>query len=439
MKTENRRRFIQEAGLAGSSLLILPRHVLGGTGFQAPSDTLNIAGIGVGGMGKGYIDSIPTENISALCDVDDEYAAKTYLAYPRAKRYKDFRVMLEKEKGIDGIMIGTPDHSHALIAMAAMKRGKHVYCAKPLTRTVYEARQLGEATRHYKVATQMSTQGNAMEDQRLLCEWVWDGAIGQIGEVHIWSNRPIWPQGLYRPQEPANAPDTLDWDLWLGPAPVRPYHPAYHPFKFRGWYDFGTGAMGDMGCHGLDPIFKVLKLRHPLSIQASSTPLFPETFPSGSIVHFDFPAREVMVPVRVTWYDGGLRPPRPAELEPGRQLGDWNGGICFKGDKGTIVTTFNGGSPRIIPETKMKNYRRPAKTLPRSAGHYQEWINACKGGPPAGVEFGYGSLLTEVALLGNLAVRTGKKLDWDPVNLKISNDVEANQFINEPYRQGWSL
>ena len=439
MKTFSRRDFLATSA-AVSGLCIVPRYVLGGPGFTPPSDKLNIAGIGVGGVGFNYLDNVKSENIIALCDVDREMPQKAFQAWPQASRYQDFREMLDVEKEIDAVVIGTPDHTHAIAALAALKKGYHVYCAKPLARTIAEIRRITEASRQAKVATQMSTQQNASPDHRLICEWIWDGAIGEVHHVDIWSNRPIWPQGLERPLDIPSVPPHLDWSLWIGPAPFRPYHPVYHPFKWRGWYDFGTGALGDMGCHGFDPIFKALKLGHPTCVEASSTPLFPETFPAASIVHYEFPARQNMPPVTVTWYDGGLRPKRPPELESGRDMGDKNSSGClYHGSKGVLMTGFSGSSPRLIPEDKMKRYRRPPETLPRSIGHYQEWIEACKGGAPAGCHFDYAGPLTEVVMLGNIALRTGKKLYWDPLNVKITNDAEANGSIDEAYHNGWQL
>lgn len=439
MIINSRREFLGLTSAAISAATLVPRHVLGGNGYTTPSGKLNIAGVGIGGVGRSYLDNIKSENIIALCDVDDEYAAKTYALYPDAKRYRDFREMLDKQPEIDAVVIGAPDHAHTYIALHAMKMKKHVYCAKPLARTIHEAHLLSENAAETGVATQMSCQNNATEDHRLTAEWIADGAIGEVREVHIWSDRPIWPQGLNRPAEIPACPDTIDWGLWIGPAPWRPYHPVYHPFKWRGWWDFGTGAIGDMGCHGFDPIFRALKLGHPISVQASSTKLFEETAPIGSIVHFEFPARDGMPPVELTWYDGGLEPGRPKELEENRMMGADYGGILYIGDRGIIMSDGIGTSPRLIPETAMQTYKKPAPTLPRSIGHYQEWIAACKGGPPAGCQFGYGAMLTEIVLLGNIAIRTGKKLYWDPANLRITNDEEANKYIRAPYRTGWEI
>ena len=435
----NRRKFIASGSLAAATFTIVPRHVIGGAGFKAPSDTLNIASIGAGGVCRAYIKGVSSENIVALCDVDDARAAEMYNAYPNANRYRDFRKLLETEKNIDAVIVGTPDHTHTVAAVAAMQVGKHLYCAKPLTRTISEARILAKTAADSGVATQMSTQQNASDDHRVLQEMIESGAIGAVEEVHIWSNRPIWPQGIDRPEDTPAVPATLDWDLWLGPAPYRPYHPAYVPFKWRGWWDFGTGALGDMGCHGFDPIYKSLKLTQPTSVEASATPINKETFPSGSIVHYEFPAREGLPPVKLTWYDGGLTPPRPEELPDNESMNFGSGGTLYIGSKGKIVTTATGNKPRLIPEERMEAFTPPEPYLDRSIGHYKEWIEACKGGKPAGAQFSYGAPLTEMVLLGNIALRVPAKLQWDYANMKFTNNEEANRYIEEPYREGWAL
>jgi predicted dehydrogenase len=393
------------------------------------------------------------ENIVALCDVDTEIAAPLYSAFPKAKRYTDFRKMLETQKDIDAVVVATPDHTHAVIAMMAMKMGKHVYCQKPLTRTVYEARMLTETAREQNVATQMGNQGNSGEGVRLICEWIWDGALGPVHEVHAWTNRPVWPQGIPRPKETPPVPSCLDWDLWLGPAPVRPYHPTYHPFSWRAWWDFGTGALGDMACHILDPVFSALKLKYPISVEGSCSTYVAlgkmwekeentESFPRASVVHYTFPARKRMPPVKLHWYDGGIMPQRPEEFESGRELPE--SGAIFVGEKGSLVSGTYGESPRIIPESKMKEYKRPPKTLERveggEEGHEQNWIRACKGGEPAGSNFDYSGPMTESVVMGNLAIRyPNRKLEWDGERMEVTNFPEANQFVNPPYRQGWSL
>lgn len=436
---------------------IVPAHVLGGQAGRAPSDKLHLAGVGVGAMGAGYLRECESENITALCDVDEAFAAKTFARYPNAKTYRDFREMLERQKDIDAVIIGTPDHTHAVVAMAAMDLGKHVYCAKPLTRTVYEARLLAETARKKRVATQMSVQSSASAESRQTEEWIKAGAVGAVREVHVWTNRPIWPQGLVRPRNGMQVPKTLTWDLWLGPAPERPYHTAYHPFSWRGWYDFGTGALGDMACHAFHVVFRALNLGQPRRVSASATRVvrhrienrdgqlairnavvaLPETFPHSSVVTWDFAARADAPSLRMHWYDGGVKPPIPMDMQPGKTLP--GSGLMFVGEKGVLVAGFTGGEHQLMPESRAKEFTPPAPSLPRSTGHYQEWISAAKGGSPASCEFQFGSLLTETALLGTIAQRTEKSLDWDPQRLRFPNDPEASVLLNPPYRKGWKL
>jgi predicted dehydrogenase len=450
MKTIDRRGFVKSAA-AAAGFVIVPRHVLGGTGFVAPSDRLNIAGIGCAGQGGSDLSQVEKENIVALCDADWARAARSFQKYPQAKRYKDFRVLLEKQKDIDAVIVATPDHFHAAAAMAAMQLGKHVFVEKPLTHDVYEARQLVKAARQAKVATQMGNQGHAMESLRLLCEWIWDGAIGPVREVHAWTPHPVWPQGMQRPTDTPPVPETLDWDVWLGPAPYRPYHPAYLPTAWRAWLDFGTGGLGDMGCHIFDHIVSSLKLGAPTTVEASSSIFVPEsmnwnkpknteTYPQASVVTYKFPAREGFPPVTLTWYDGGLMPPRPEELPAGMKMGDQYGGALYVGDKGKIITGSHGANGlRIIPEEKMTAYQRPPKTLPRSIGHHAEWIAACKGGAAAGSNFDFAGPLTEVVLLGCAAIRSGEKLEWDAANMRFPNVPAADEFLRRPRRKGWEL
>ncbi len=442
----SRRDFIGAAA-AAAVFTIVPRHVLGGPRHIPPSEKLNIAGIGIGGRGASVLRELESQNIVALCDVDWKRAAGTFKRYPEARKYHDFRKMLNKEeKSIDAVTVATPDHIHAVASMAAIKRGKHVYCEKPLTHSVYEARMVAEAAREHKVATQMGNQGQASEETRLMCEYIWDGAIGPVREVHVWTDRPLkglnavyWPQGVDRPTDTPPVPDTLDWDLWLGPAPQRPYHPCYLPLKWRGWWDFGTGALGDIGCHRIDPVFRALKLGHPTSVEAALTRVNNETYPVASIVRYQFPERRGFPPVKLTWYDGGLRPRRPDELADGQQFG--TNGLLFVGDKGKMLEY------RLIPESKQKEYGKPPQMLPRSPGHFIEWIEACKGGKPAGSDFvDHAGLLAEVVLLGNVALRpelkeklTRTKLYWDGPNLKFTNMPEANEYLRRDYRQGWTL
>ncbi|KPL20114.1 MAG: oxidoreductase [Phycisphaerae bacterium SM1_79] len=442
----SRRSLLVGSAAAAASFTIVPRHVLGGPGNIPPSEKLNIAGIGVGGQGSWDLDNVSSENIVALCDVDTNRAAGTFRRYPKAKRYRDFRKMLEKEKNIDAVVVATPDHTHAVATMMAIKMGKHAYCEKPLTRTVFEARAIAKAASQAKVATQMGNQGMAFEGNRLINEWLWDGAIGPVRDVHAWSDRPthngelFWAQGVDRPRETPPVPDTLDWDLWLGPAPSRPYHPAYVPFKWRGWWDFGSGGLGDMGIHNLAPVFSALKLTAPTSVHSSSTLFNNETLPLASTVHYDFPARDDMPPVKLHWYDGGMLPPRPDELEDNRQLSREDG-LIFVGDKGKMyVEGWGGNSPRLIPEARMKAYSRPPKTLPRSIGHHKEWIQACKKGTKTRSNFNFAGSLTEAVLLGTVSVRTGgKELIWDSENLKVTNVPEANEYLHYQYRSGWTL
>jgi predicted dehydrogenase len=444
MKKQNisRRSFITGAASAVAGFTIVPRFVLGGAGVKPPSEKLNIACVGIGGQGKENLRAGEGENIVALCDVDWKFAGPVFETYPKAKKYKDYRKMLEEQKDIDGVIVATPDHTHACIAMAAIKLGKHVYVQKPLTWSVSEARKLTEAAREAKVATQMGNQGHSSEEIRVLCEMIWAGAIGKISEVYVWTDRPFWPQGILRPTETPPVPSTLDWDNWIGPAPMRAYNPAYLPFVWRGWLDFGTGALGDMGCHIIDHAFWALKLGQPASVEAYNSQRCvknwekvdnKETYPDASIVRYEFPARGDMPPVRMTWFDGGLKPPRPAELEKERNLS--GNGAIFIGDKGTIC------EGRIIPESKMKEMPRPPKSIPRITGtHEQDWFNACKGGPAACSNFEYAGPLTEVVLLGSVAVRMpGKMLEWDGPNMKITNVPEANEIIGRQYRAGWSL
>jgi predicted dehydrogenase len=463
----SRRDFAGRAAASIAAFAIVPRHVLGGAGNTPPSEKINLAIIGSGGQGIVNLKRLltfPEIQVIAVCDVNEvsdysefyfggtagrepakQIAEKHYAdqkpsgTYKGVDTYVDFRQMLEQRNDIDAVLVATPDHVHAVASVAAIKKGKHVYCEKPLTNTVYESRKLGQAAREHKVATQMGNQGQASEGTRLMCEWIWDGAIGLIREVLAWTDRPggRWPQGIERPKETPAVPKTLNWDMWLGLAPYRPYHPIYVPFRWRGWCDFGTGSLGDMGCHVLDPVFRALKLGHPTSVRAECTAFNRDSYPSASTVYYEFPARSDMPPVKLTWYDGGRLPQRPEELEAGRRMPE--SGTIFVGDKGKIISDEYSGAPRIIPESKMKAYKVPPKTLPRSPGHHNEWVEACKGGKPAGSNFEFASLLTQVVLLGNVALRAGKKLSWDGANMKVTNDSEANNYLHRSYREGWTL
>jgi predicted dehydrogenase len=449
-KKLSRRDFLSTSTAAAFSFHFIPSSLMGA---NAPSNKLNIAGIGVGGMGGGNLSRCESENIVALCDVDSNYAGKTFKKYPKAKIYTDYRVLLEKEKDIDAVVIATPDHTHAVITMAALEAGKHIYCQKPLTHTVYEARKITEAARKYKVQTQMGNQGHSSEHIRLLKEWLADGAIGQVREVHAWTNRPVggdpWSTFAVKAQstETPPIPESLNWDLWLGPVPYRPYHPDYHPMTWRAWLDFGTGALGDMGCHILDPAFWVLDLGAPKVIQAASTHWIEEvssqTFPRASIVRYEFPVKGSRPPVKLTWYDGRLLPPIPEELEPGRKLP--TSGALIIGDKGTILHGSHGASEmRIIPEAKMQEYQPPPKTIPRvTEGHEGDWLRACKegaNGKPASSNFEYGGALTEMVLLGMIAIRVkNQRLEWDGENMRFTNNEKANELLHIDYRDGWEL
>jgi len=436
---------------AAAALVLASRQ--GARGAQLPpSDQLNIAGVGIGGMGQNYLKGCESQNIVALCDVDEVLAAPVFNRYPKAARYSDFRVMLEKEKTIDAVIIGTPDHAHAAVSMAAIAAGKAVYCAKPMTRTIFEARTVARAAREHKVATQMSVQSCASEGACATEEWVQSGIIGPVRAVHVWTDRPIWPQSLARPAEQEPVPAGLNWDLWLGPAPQRPYHPIYHPFNFRGWVDFGTGALGDMACHSFHVIFRALKLGPPVGVNASTTFIregvratrayksrranFPETYPASSLVTWDFPARGDQPPVSMHWYDGGIQPPRPAELDIHTRMPEE--GLYFVGDKGVLWSGFSGG-PKLLADSLKRSFTPPEKTVPRTIGHYKEWIAAAKGGKPANCNFDFASLITETALLGVIAQRTGRPLIWDSEAMRITNDQAADRLVRPQYREGWTL
>ncbi|MBP7745752.1 MAG: Gfo/Idh/MocA family oxidoreductase [Phycisphaerae bacterium] len=441
------RRTLLGTAASAAAFTILPGRVFGRGRTKPPSEKLNIAGIGVGGMGSVNMNNLATENIVALCDVDPEYAAKCITKFPDARVWTDYREMLEKQSDIDAVMIATPDHTHAVIAMAALQAGKHVYLQKPLTHDIYEARALAKAARESKVITQMGIQGHSEDGVRLLCEWIADGAIGEVREVDVWCNDSYYPWGHAgwsprspeRPKDAPAPPKDMNWDLWIGPAPMRPYHPSYHPMAWRAWWDFGSGWMADRGAHQIDPAFWALKLGLPTSVEATTLGQTEETHSIAGIVTFQFPARENLPPVRLTWYEG-LRAPRPEELEPERMMGDSDGGALFKGTKGKIICGTYGNSPRLIPESRMREYQRPAQTIPRVAdGHEQDWVRACKEGRPAGAHFEYSATLTEICLLGVIAKRMGTRIEWDAANMQVINLPEANKYVRTEYRDGWSL
>ncbi len=441
----NRRRFLAVSGLAWTAA-ILPGHVWG-RASRTVGAKLNIAGIGVGGMGAANLKALASENIVALCDVDQAYAARTFKEYPAAKHYSDYRELLDKQKDLDAVVIATPDHTHAVIAMAAMKAGKHVYCQKPLTHDVYEARALARSAKELGVVTQMGIQGHSTDDLRSVCEWIWDGAVGEVREVDAWCSLSYYPWGhaswsskwSARPAETPAVPATLNWDLWLGPAPFRPYHRAYHPQTWRCWWDFGCGMMGDRGAHTLDVVNWSLKLGPPASVDATSCGLTAEVHPVSAIVTFRFPARENLPPVKLTWYEG-TRPPRPEEMDADISWPE-EGGVIFKGSKGKLMCGVYAQSPKLLPLSRHMEYKRPPKSLPRIPGHSHEmeWVRAIKNGGQASAGFDYSGPLTETCLLGNVAKRVDGLIEWDALNLKVKNSEPANRLIHTSYRAGWDL
>jgi predicted dehydrogenase len=461
----SRRKFIAKTATL-SMAGIVPRHVLGGSGHIPPSEQLNIAVIGTGGQGITNIKRFLTHKdvkITAICDVaqfwdnsdlyyrhnggrgpamkaiEEHYKQTESEGHHGCKVYIDFRLMLEKsDKDIDAVVVATPNHTHAVAGMAAIRAGKGVYCEKPLTYSVYEARKIAQAAREAKVATQLGNQGHSSNDIRRAVEWVRDGAIGKIRRVYAWAGENRIPQYTERPKETPPVPEGLNWDLWLGPAPERPYHPAYAPLVWHYWWDFGNGKLGNFGCHTLDTAVWALNLEHPTLIEASSTQLNKETTPLASTCHYKFPARGAQPPVDLYWYDGGIRPPRPDFLELGRNL-PHNGGSLLVGENGAILSGIWSASPRIIPEKKMRDYELPPATIPRSKGHRRDWIEACKGGPPASSNFDYGARLTEIVLLGVAAIKTGTTLQWDGPNMKATNAPQLEPVIRGHFRKGWEI
>jgi predicted dehydrogenase len=449
----SRRKFIKTAAAMAAATTVLPRvlQAQDGAGPGAPaildddSDKLRIACIGVGGRGWSAVDGCKQEKIVALCDVDQKRAAGAYELVPDAKHYTDYRKMLEEmDSEIDAVTISTPDHMHFAPALMAIRMGKHVLVEKPLTHTIWEARQLTLEARKAGVVTQMGNQGHANEGTRLVKEWIEAGAIGPVHEVQFWTNRPIWPQGLDEPDHSKFipvVPDTLDWNLWLGVAGERPYDPAYAPFTWRGFWDFGTGALGDMACHIMDASYWGLDLGAPTSVEAISTPVNDVSAPNASMVTYQFPARGKMPPVKATWYDGGLLPPACPHMDPGQSI-DEGGGVLIIGEKATIVTNTYAGTVRITPESTMQETLRARipKKYPRIKGtHFEEWIAGCKGGALPGSNFEYSGPFTETVLLGNLAIRTRRRLEWDSKNLRVTNFPEANRFVTKEYRPGWGV
>lgn len=407
---------------------------------RSPNEKLNIGVIGVDGRGGANMAACAqSENIVALCDVDETRLQKAAAAHPGAARYIDYRRLLE-HPGLDAVLVSTPDHTHAHPSLTAMDLGLHVYCEKPLTHSVWEARQVARMARRKRVVTQMGNQGHSNNGTRTVVEIVQAGVVGPIREAHCWTDRPIWPQGIPRPPEGPPAPSTLHWDLWLGPAPARPYHEAYHPFAWRGWWDFGTGALGDMACHVMDTAYWALSLGAPESVTAESEPVLSESAPKWSVIRYLFPQRGELPPVRLTWYDGGKKPPR--ELAHGRELPE--NGTLLIGDRGTIFLPDPYGSSYVLlPEERFRGFEPPDPILPRSPGHHAEWIAACKGGKDAattpGSHFGYSGPLTEMVLLGNVALRTGEEIRWDARRLRARGCPAAEPYLRRRYRPGWEL
>jgi predicted dehydrogenase len=447
----SRRQFLQAAtGVA--AFTIVPRHVLGGQGQTPPSEKLHIAGIGAGGQGGADIGAVAGDGgtqLVALCDVDlrPEHREGTQIPkFPEAKVYRDFRKMFdEMADQIDAVIVGTPDHTHAVAAMAAIKRGKHVYCEKPLAHSVGEVRALMKAAREYKVVTQLGNQGHSFDTIRIFCEWIWDGAIGKVHTVHCGCSAVNSGLGQLRHMsEKEEIPAGLEWDLWLGPAQQRPYHRFYLPGRWRGWVPFGNGTIGDWACHVVDPVFWALDLGAPKTIQAQVKDYDPKTqgdaFPWGDIITFEFPAQGERGPITLVWHSGTEKIPRAKELEEGRKPVET--GAYVYGDKGVIMYGSHGaGGVRIIPETAMQAYQRPAQKIPRVKEHHDDWLRAIRTGGKAGSDFSsYGGPLTEVAMLGVIALKLpGTKLEWDAPNMRFTNCDEANQYVNPAYRPGWTL
>ncbi|HEV1992717.1 MAG TPA: Gfo/Idh/MocA family oxidoreductase [Candidatus Acidoferrum sp.] len=510
-KEISRRKFLASAAVGSAACAIVPSHVLG-RGVTPPSDTLNIAAVGVGGMGRSNLINLASQNIVALCDVDWRYADKGFdhldidierlkkrielpappqpgavpvpfdavraqarvdamiklksTHLPKATRYTDYREMFERQKDIDAVVIATPDHMHATIALAAMELGKHVYVQKPLCWSVEEARKLSRRARETKVATQMGNQGHSSDDGRTAVEYIWGGAIGDVREVHIWTNRPLgfWPQGVPRP-EPLKAgpeplkwsgrdvntrlaaalcgdypvPGGLEWGLFLGAAPNVDYHPIYHPFNWRGWTDWGVGAIGDMGAHLIDHTMWALNLGFPTSVETVSTPFNGVSYPHATLTFYDFPARDPMPPVKLTWYDGGLKPNKPEEL--GDEELNKEGGALLIGSKGKLLHDTYGFKPRLLPKSLHDSFGKPPRKLPRIAGeaHEMNWVDVAKGKVEASCPFEYAARLTEVMLLGIVALRAGRKIYYDGANMRITNVLQANDYLRREYRQGWSI
>lgn len=436
----SRREFLRASALAGAGLWLGPRLVARG---ESPNEQLNVAVVGVEGQGRWNVGQLAAAgaNIIALCDVDEPRTAEVRKAFPKADFVVDYRRLLDR-KDIDAVLVATPDHHHAPATMLALKAGKHVYCEKPLTHTVDEARAVAQMAKKNKLATQMGTQIHAGSNYRRVVEVIRSGAIGPVTEVHVWVERQ-WG-GLTRSPD-APVPEGLHWDLWLGPAPVRPYaRGVYCPANWRAWWDFGGGTLGDMGCHHMDLSFWALELRHPTTVEAEGPPVDRESCPPSLIVRYEFPARKDQPPVKLTWYHGDKRPPQIAgpegssETKPaGVKQYKWGDGTLFVGRKGMLLADYD--HYRLLPHADFRDFKPPEPTIPDSIGHHKEWIEACKTGKPTTCNFDYSGALTESVLLGNVAYRTGKRLEWDAAALKATNAPEADQYIRHKYREGWTL
>ena len=496
-----RREFVRSAAAAATAFAILPVQGFGKTRRIAPSDRVNIAAVGVGGMGRANLQALSSQNIIALCDVDWNYVDSRFAdipkqleqarqrlsqasdeaqrrraqsqiegwsnlqpKLPKAKRYTDYREMLEKQKNIDAVVIATPDHTHAHIALAAMDLGKHVYVQKPLAWSVEECRKLAQKASASRLQTQMGNQGHSSDDARLVNEYLQSGAIGTVTEVQVWTNRPAshWPQGIPRPAAlPPNAgglpwnmtgvmtraagsfgsfppPDKLAWDLFIGPARHVDYHPIYHPFNWRGWTDWGVGAIGDMGAHLIDSAFWALDLDYPTSVETTSTPYNRDTYPLASTTCYEFPARGTRPAVRMSWFDGGLTPPKPPEM--GDEELNKGGGVLFIGTKGKLLHDTYGFNPRLLPKSLHESVGKPRETYPRiKTSHEMNWIDAIRGTQQTTSPFEYSAKLTEIMLLGVVALNAGKKIEYDGAGMKIRNVADSDSLLKRSYRAGWSL
>ena len=473
----SRRGFIKAAGATAAGFMIVPRHVLGGKGFLAPSDRLTVAGVGVGGKGQSDLANFfksGKADIGYLCDVDDRRAANTIKNFPKAKYYKDWRELFEKEsKNFDAVSVSTPDHTHAVVAMAAMQLGKHVYVQKPMTHDIYEARKLTEAAAKYKVVTQMGNQGSSGDGVRQLHEWYDADVIGDVSTVYIWTNRPIWPQGIPWPADKPPVPKELNWDLWLGTAPYKDYVEKLIPGSWRGWWDYGTGALGDLGCHLMEAPFRVLGLKYAIDMQASVSSvftdfgkrgIFPDSCPPSSHATLTFPKTpKTKGPVTMHWMDGGIKPERPEELGANELFGDGNSGILFVGSKGKMMASEYAANPRLLPLSRMQEVKvkQTFARVPGSAeGHYAQWVEgaiAGFGNKELSSPFELAGPLTEAILMANLAIRgadmpkprasgngfdypgSNMKMLWDYKNMKVTNFDDVNQYVKRTYRDGWSL